>query len=160
MVGKDNDVGYNLLRMDENQPWKPMNLGNPLYNAILAPIFASLVQLAYLILPPSISRPRRVAAAHSVVQRVLPRDGAHHREFIRRRVVQEAARQASRRTALCRLDSLFAPSDAADFTPCARDLDPTTIRQRSARGRRVAIVVTVLTAAGARGSVLLMSRGH
>lgn len=39
VVGKDNDVGYNLLRMDENQPWKPMNLGNPLYNAILAPFF-------------------------------------------------------------------------------------------------------------------------
>ncbi|VXC08776.1 NADPH-dependent stearoyl-CoA 9-desaturase [Arthrobacter sp. 9AX] len=39
VVGKDNDVGYNLLRMDENQPWKPMNLGNPLYNAILAPLF-------------------------------------------------------------------------------------------------------------------------
>ncbi|HEU4667215.1 MAG TPA: acyl-CoA desaturase, partial [Arthrobacter sp.] len=39
VVGKDNDVGYNLLRMDENQPWKPFNLGNPLYNAILAPLF-------------------------------------------------------------------------------------------------------------------------
>jgi fatty acid desaturase len=39
VVGKDNDVGYNLLRMDEQQPWKPMNLGNPLYNAILAPLF-------------------------------------------------------------------------------------------------------------------------
>ncbi len=39
VVGKDNDVGYNLLRMDEAQPWKPMNLGNPLYNAILAPLF-------------------------------------------------------------------------------------------------------------------------
>lgn len=39
VVGRDNDVGYNLLRMDENQPWKPHNLGNPLYNAILAPVF-------------------------------------------------------------------------------------------------------------------------
>jgi linoleoyl-CoA desaturase len=39
VVGKDNDVGYNLLRMDEDQPWTPRNLGNPLYNAILAPIF-------------------------------------------------------------------------------------------------------------------------
>lgn len=129
----------------------------PQIEALLPDDYASLVQLAYLILPPSISRPRRVAAAHSVVQRVLPRDGAHHREFIRRRVVQEAARQASRRTALCRLDSLFAPSDAADFDPCARDLDPTTIRQRSARGRRVAIIATVLTAAGIIASLLLLS---
>ena len=39
VVGKDNDVGYNLLRMDENQPWKPINLANPLFNAILAPVF-------------------------------------------------------------------------------------------------------------------------
>ena len=39
VVGRDRDVGYNLLRMDEDQPWKPGNLGNPLYNAILAPIF-------------------------------------------------------------------------------------------------------------------------
>ncbi|MCU1434920.1 MAG: fatty acid desaturase, partial [Pseudarthrobacter sp.] len=39
VVGKDNDVGFNLLRMDENQPWTPYNLGNPLYNAILAPLF-------------------------------------------------------------------------------------------------------------------------
>ncbi|MBT2249167.1 acyl-CoA desaturase [Arthrobacter sp. BHU FT2] len=39
VVGKDNDVGYNLLRMDKETPWKPKNLGNPLYNAILAPIF-------------------------------------------------------------------------------------------------------------------------
>ncbi|GAB5077619.1 fatty acid desaturase family protein [Arthrobacter sp. AD-310] len=39
VVGKDNDVGYNLLRMDEDQPWTPKALGNPLYNAILAPVF-------------------------------------------------------------------------------------------------------------------------
>jgi linoleoyl-CoA desaturase len=39
VVGKDKDVGYNLLRMDEEQPWKPINLGNPLYNALLAPVF-------------------------------------------------------------------------------------------------------------------------
>lgn len=39
VVGKDNDVGYNLLRMDEEQPWTPKNLGNPLYNALLAPVF-------------------------------------------------------------------------------------------------------------------------
>jgi NADPH-dependent stearoyl-CoA 9-desaturase len=39
VVGKDRDVGYDLLRMDPDQPWKPFNLGNPLYNAILAPVF-------------------------------------------------------------------------------------------------------------------------
>src|SRR5919205_3659575 len=39
VVGRDHDVGYNLLRMDPAQPWKPFNLGNPLYNALLAPVF-------------------------------------------------------------------------------------------------------------------------
>ncbi len=39
VIGKDRDVGYNLLRMDEEQPWHWWNLGNPVYNAVLAPIF-------------------------------------------------------------------------------------------------------------------------
>jgi linoleoyl-CoA desaturase len=39
VVGKDRDVGYNILRMSEDQVWQPWNLGNPLYNALLAPIF-------------------------------------------------------------------------------------------------------------------------
>jgi fatty acid desaturase len=39
VVGKDNDIGYNLLRMDPEQKWTPYNLGNPLYNALLAPVF-------------------------------------------------------------------------------------------------------------------------
>ena len=32
-------MGYNILRMDPKQEWQPWNLGNPLYNALLAPIF-------------------------------------------------------------------------------------------------------------------------
>ncbi|MFE7629374.1 fatty acid desaturase family protein [Kocuria sp. NPDC057446] len=39
VVGKDRDVGYTILRMDEDQEWTPRNLGNPLYNALLAPVF-------------------------------------------------------------------------------------------------------------------------
>ena len=39
VVGKDRDVGYNVLRMSEEQPWKPVNLLNPLINAVLAPGF-------------------------------------------------------------------------------------------------------------------------
>ncbi|MBG6183476.1 linoleoyl-CoA desaturase [Arthrobacter sp. CAN_A6] len=51
VVGKDRDVGYNLLRMDADQPWKPFNLGNPLYNAILAPVFEWGIALYDLELP-------------------------------------------------------------------------------------------------------------
>ncbi len=31
ILGKDRDIGYGILRMDEDQPWKPYYLGNPLY---------------------------------------------------------------------------------------------------------------------------------
>jgi fatty acid desaturase len=31
ILGKDRDVGYGILRMDEDQKWRPYYLGNPLY---------------------------------------------------------------------------------------------------------------------------------
>jgi linoleoyl-CoA desaturase len=39
VLGKDKDVGYNLLRMDADQEWKPVNVLNPVFNALLAPVF-------------------------------------------------------------------------------------------------------------------------
>ena len=39
VIGKDRDVGYNIFRVDEGQPWQWWNIGNPLYNAMLAPVF-------------------------------------------------------------------------------------------------------------------------
>ena len=37
--GKDNDLGYGIMRVDENQTWKPMYLVQPLSNAINSCIF-------------------------------------------------------------------------------------------------------------------------
>ena len=37
--GKDNDLGYGIMRVDENQTWKPFYLIQPLSNAINACIF-------------------------------------------------------------------------------------------------------------------------
>ena len=31
VLGKDRDIGYGILRMDEDQPWHPYYLGNPVY---------------------------------------------------------------------------------------------------------------------------------
>ena len=31
ILGKDRDIGYGILRMDEDQPWHPYYLGNPVY---------------------------------------------------------------------------------------------------------------------------------
>ena len=36
ILGMDDDVGYGILRVTRDQPWTPFNLGNLLYNTILA----------------------------------------------------------------------------------------------------------------------------
>lgn len=39
VVGMDNDVGYGILRMSEQQEWQPRHLLNPINNALLAMLF-------------------------------------------------------------------------------------------------------------------------
>jgi fatty acid desaturase len=39
IVGKDRDVGYGVLRMSEDQKWRPYYLGNPVWAALLALLF-------------------------------------------------------------------------------------------------------------------------
>jgi len=39
IVGKDRDIGYGILRMSEDQPWRPYYLGNPVYATLLALLF-------------------------------------------------------------------------------------------------------------------------
>ena len=39
MLGYDNDIGYGVLRMAREQKWHPVNLGQPVYNALLAGLF-------------------------------------------------------------------------------------------------------------------------
>ncbi|MFE9694938.1 fatty acid desaturase family protein [Micromonospora sp. NPDC005806] len=39
VVGKDNDLGYGIMRVDEDQEWRPMHLGQPLWNLINACFF-------------------------------------------------------------------------------------------------------------------------
>jgi fatty acid desaturase len=39
IIGKDRDIGYGILRMDEDQPWRPYYLGNPLYAFLLMVFF-------------------------------------------------------------------------------------------------------------------------
>jgi hypothetical protein len=131
----------------------------PLVEALLLDDYRALVHLAYLVLPPAISRARRVAAAHAVVQRALPPGltlpAVEPREFMRRRVVDEATRQAARRSALARLGGALAPADGLGFDPCATRVDRTAIRRRCARGRRVAIASTVLLTTGVLVSLLM-----
>jgi hypothetical protein len=71
--------------------------------------YPSFVRLAYLILPPSLGRHRRILTAHGIVQRALPDRRRLQRQlagepdaadFLRRRVLQDAISQASSRTPL------------------------------------------------------------
>jgi len=39
ILGKDRDIGYGILRMDEDQKWRPYYLGNPLYAFLLMVFF-------------------------------------------------------------------------------------------------------------------------
>jgi linoleoyl-CoA desaturase len=39
VLGHDNDIGYGVLRMAREQKWHPTNLGQPVYNALLAGLF-------------------------------------------------------------------------------------------------------------------------
>jgi fatty acid desaturase len=39
VIGKDNDVGYGILRVTRDQKWHPVYLGQPVYNALLALLF-------------------------------------------------------------------------------------------------------------------------
>jgi fatty acid desaturase len=39
IIGKDNDLGYGIMRVDEDQPWEPRYLVQPLWNFINACIF-------------------------------------------------------------------------------------------------------------------------
>jgi fatty acid desaturase len=39
VLGHDNDIGYGILRMSRDQKWTPYNLGQPVYNFLLAAFF-------------------------------------------------------------------------------------------------------------------------
>ncbi len=39
VLGHDNDIGYGILRVTSDQKWHPVNLGQPVYNALLALLF-------------------------------------------------------------------------------------------------------------------------
>ncbi|MGH3346350.1 MAG: fatty acid desaturase family protein, partial [Nocardioides sp.] len=39
VIGKDNDLGYGIMRVDEDQTWQPMHLGQPIWNFLNACFF-------------------------------------------------------------------------------------------------------------------------
>ncbi|WP_343238205.1 hypothetical protein [Streptomyces sp. SID13031] len=107
--------------------------------------YPGFVRLAYLILPSSLGRHRRILAAHGVVQRALPDRRRLERQlagesdatgFLRRRVVQHAIKRAESRTPLRWLPQvwglrLFPRSGAADDLSLDRALISLTPEARA-----------------------------
>ena len=39
VLGRDNDIGYGIMRVSRDQQWRPAHIGNPLWNVMLAALF-------------------------------------------------------------------------------------------------------------------------
>ena len=58
VIGKDNDLGYGIMRVDEEQRWHPMHLGQPMWNFINACLFEYGIAAYDLDLGAAIARKR------------------------------------------------------------------------------------------------------
>ena len=105
VIGKDNDLGYGIMRVDEDQRWHPFYLAQPLWNFINACFFEYGIAAYDLELGKNIKRKKR----------------ARTPEFKARRQAGAARRSATRPprttscTRCCRGPS-FLPTLAANFT--------------------------------------------
>ncbi|CAB4748304.1 unannotated protein [freshwater metagenome] len=61
ILGKDRDIGYGILRMDEDQKWRPYYLGNPVYAFALMMLFEWGVALHDLEVENIVSGKRKLA---------------------------------------------------------------------------------------------------
>ncbi|GAA3039209.1 hypothetical protein GCM10020229_58010 [Kitasatospora albolonga] len=59
MIGKDNDLGYGIMRVDEDQRWHPFHLGQPLWNLVNACFFEYGIAAYDLELGKNLQRRRR-----------------------------------------------------------------------------------------------------
>ncbi len=63
IVGKDNDLGYGIMRIDEDQRWHPFHLGQPLWNFINACFFEYGIAAYDLELGKNLSIPKEKRSA-------------------------------------------------------------------------------------------------
>jgi NADPH-dependent stearoyl-CoA 9-desaturase len=70
IVDMDRDIGYGILRMSEDQPWKPYFLGNPLYAFLLMVLFQYGVALHELETERIRSGEIRIADKREVLQEI------------------------------------------------------------------------------------------
>jgi len=58
VIGKDNDLGYGIMRVDSEQTWHPMHLGQPLWNLLNACFFQYGIAAYDLELPKNLGKKR------------------------------------------------------------------------------------------------------
>ena len=76
VLGQDRDIGYGILRMDEDQKWHPYYLGNPLYAFLLMMFFEWGVALHDLEVENIVAGKRKIeenAALHRGIMRKVKR---------------------------------------------------------------------------------------
>ena len=76
VLGKDRDIGYGILRMDEDQPWHPYDLGNPLYALALMLFFEWGVAMHDLEVENIVAGKRKISensALHAGIMRKVKR---------------------------------------------------------------------------------------
>jgi NADPH-dependent stearoyl-CoA 9-desaturase len=59
VIGRDNDLGYGIMRVDEDQPWHPLYLAQPLWNLLNACVFEYGIAAYDLELGKNLPSPRR-----------------------------------------------------------------------------------------------------
>jgi NADPH-dependent stearoyl-CoA 9-desaturase len=59
VIGRDNDLGYGIMRVDEDQPWHPLYLAQPLWNFLNACVFEYGIAAYDLELGKNLPSPRR-----------------------------------------------------------------------------------------------------
>ncbi|WP_319459296.1 acyl-CoA desaturase [Micromonospora sp. RTP1Z1] len=82
VVGKDNDLGYGIMRVDEDQKWHPMHLGQPLWNLLNACFFQYGIAAYDLELGRNLQKDRRKAPEFRARARAVGRK-------IRRQVLKD-----------------------------------------------------------------------
>jgi NADPH-dependent stearoyl-CoA 9-desaturase len=76
VIGKDRDVGYGLLRVTEQQPWRLRDLGNPLYAFVLSLIFEYGIALHELELDRILDGDKPMDEAKPVLAAIRAKAGA------------------------------------------------------------------------------------
>jgi fatty acid desaturase len=73
VLGKDGDLGYGIMRVDEDQTWSPFHLGQPLWNAINALMFQYGIAAYDLKLGKNLKTPNSAAGSRPRCERSASR---------------------------------------------------------------------------------------